>query len=67
MKKIEVTLEQRMALEFEVTREEIEELRNGCLPDRIQNAFDKENWTVDSWRDFAVWDCDKEEQIVDWD
>ena len=67
MRNIEVTLEQRMSFEFVATDEEVKALEMGIMPDRFQEKFDKANWGVDSWRDYAVYDYDNEKQIVDWD
>ena len=65
MKRIEITMEKRMALVFEATDEEVETLQKGVVPDRIQETFDKADWIKDSWQDYAVWDCDEEKQIIE--
>lgn len=67
MTNIEVTMEQRMCLEFQATDEEIETLKKGYLPDRIEEEFSKRNWTADAWHDYAVYDCDNQKDLVEWD
>lgn len=62
---IELTMTKRIAVDMEVSEEEIEKLQNGEVPEWIQKIMDNQNWT-DGWQDYAVWDIDNEEQLVDW-
>lgn len=65
MHKVEITMEKRIALEFEVTDDEYEVFDFAELPDRIQEEFNRENWK-DAEQDFAIYDVDKCETVVDW-
>ena len=67
MRRVEVTAERRTSLTFDVTDDELDELvRERHIPDIINRQFD-EHFVTDYWvGDFAVWDCDKQEQLVDW-
>lgn len=62
---IELTMTKRIAVDMEVSEEEIEKLQNGEVPEWIQKIMDSQNW-ADGWQDYAVWDIDNEEQLVDW-
>ena len=65
MRNVEITMTKRLAVDFDVTDEEIEMLRNGEVPDRIQEELDGMDWN-EGWQDYAVWDNDNEEQLVEW-
>lgn len=65
MRVVEVTLEKRMCLVFEASDEEVKALEEGYLPDRIEKAFDDADWK-EAAQDYAVWDCVKHKQLVDW-
>lgn len=66
MKNIEVTMTKRLCFDFKATNKEIRMLQDGDVPKRMQKEIDKANW-IEGWQEYAVYDRDKEEQIVDWD
>ena len=65
MTNITVTVKKKLVLGFEVTDEEMEELKDGFIPDRIEDELNKtEHWMCGSLNSISVWDCDKAREII---
>ena len=70
MRKVEITVEKtvRVAKTIRVTNKQLEMLRNGENPfdEEFEKELNKEYEKGEVWYDFAVYDVENEEQIVDW-
>ena len=65
MTNVTITVKKKLALGFEVTDEEMEELKDGFMPDRIEDELNKtEHWMYGSVSNYSVWDCNKAREII---
>ena len=69
MRHVEITYERayRISQSFEVTDDECEDIECGSLPDRIFEELGKLIDKEDYEQDYAVYDEDTGEQLVDWE
>lgn len=70
MRKVEITVEKtvRVAKTVRVTNKQLEMLMDGENPfeEKFEKELDKEYKNGQAWYDFAVYDVENEEQLVDW-
>lgn len=69
MRHVEIIYERtyRVSQNFEVTDDECEDIERGSLPDHIAEELERLIDKEDYEQDYAVYDEDTGEQLVDWE